>query len=80
MPDAQKFFDNEEAKHGEVKRVMYKKYLQSFIPRTQKFYQTVITDCFAGAGRYGRNWPRTIEGLGSPLIALKVYLLSLIHI
>ncbi|XP_045170568.2 uncharacterized protein LOC123532990 [Mercenaria mercenaria] len=64
-----------------VKRLMYKKYLQAFIPITQQAKDeygqqctTAIIDGFAGAGRYGDEWPAEIEAYGSPLIALMVSL------
>lgn len=81
MADAQNFFETD-TPHGLVKRIMYKKYLQAFIPITQQAkplyghqsYQTVIIDGFAGTGRYGDSWPEEIEQYGSPLIALMVAL------
>ncbi|XP_053381398.1 biorientation of chromosomes in cell division protein 1-like 1 [Mercenaria mercenaria] len=67
--------------HGLMKRIMYKKYLQAYIAKTQyekvKYaYKTIIIDAFAGAGRYGPQyqWPAEIEKYGSPLIALMVAL------
>ncbi|XP_053373658.1 uncharacterized protein LOC128546652 [Mercenaria mercenaria] len=78
---ADKFF-GKDSPHGLVKRIMYKKYLQAFIPITQQakdaygqqLYTTAIIDGFAGAGRYGDEWPAEIERYGSPLIALMVSL------
>ncbi|KAK3581197.1 hypothetical protein CHS0354_024733 [Potamilus streckersoni] len=66
-------FFNEDTIHGKVKRFMYMRHLQAFVPITQQSrLRTLIYDAFAGPGRYGENWPDAIEELGSPLIALRV--------
>lgn len=77
---ATKFFKGD-TPHSRVKRIMYKKYLQAFIPSTQqsetysgKPFTTVIIDGFAGAGRYDSSRPSEIDSYGSPLIALMVTL------
>lgn len=70
------FFEND-TPHGLVKRIMYKKYLQAFVPVTQNAkppLKTVIIDGFAGTERYGEAWPKETEKYGSPLIALMVSL------
>ena len=70
-------FFKKDTPHGLVKRFMWKKHVQTFIPRTQQsrcYITTIIFDGFAGAGRYGskNEWPDEIEKFGSPLISLKV--------
>ncbi|KAH3825733.1 hypothetical protein DPMN_127614 [Dreissena polymorpha] len=72
-----KEFFQGDSPHGLVKRVMYKKYLQAYIPMTQSdrfTLRTVIIDGFAGAGRYSNEWPNELEKYGSPLIAMMVVL------
>ena len=76
---SREFFRDPGRPHGRVKRIMYKKYLQAFIPVTQSYYNTVIIDGFAGAGRYGEDWPEEIDAYGSPLIALMVSLNHFFH-
>ncbi|XP_045202967.2 uncharacterized protein LOC123556377 [Mercenaria mercenaria] len=70
------FFDGD-TEHGLVKRIMYKKYLQAYIEKTQSekyTLRTMLIDGFAGVGRYGNEWPSEIERYGSPLIALIIAL------
>ncbi|XP_045193340.2 uncharacterized protein LOC123549373 [Mercenaria mercenaria] len=73
------FFKENDTPHGLVKRILYKKYLQAYFPKTQYEkvsynYKTIIIDGFSGAGRYGNEWPNEIEKYGSPLIAVMVAL------
>lgn len=66
------FFLND-TPHGYIKRFMWKRYLQSFVPKTQNSrYHTLIYDGFAGAGVYSNKWSEDIAKYGSPLIALRV--------
>lgn len=69
----QDFFAND-TPHGYVKRFMWKRYLQSFVAKTQQKekYHTLIYDGFAGAGVYSDEWHDDIAKYGSPLIALRV--------
>lgn len=71
------YFFDEDTQHGRVKRIMYKKYIQAYIEKTQneKFsLRSIFIDGFAGAGRYGNDWPNEIDAYGSPLISLMVAL------
>lgn len=74
---------NEDTPQRLLKRILYKKYLQAFIPITQyQFFKTMIIDGNAGSGRYGsehEDWPVDIEGYGSPLIAMMVSLNYFYH-
>lgn len=76
MAVAADFFE-EDSPHGLGKRLIYKKYLQAYIPiilSDQSPYNYVtIFDAFAGTGRYEVNgWPAEIEKYGTPIIALHV--------
>ncbi|XP_072019264.1 uncharacterized protein [Amphiura filiformis] len=61
MATAAAEFFQRDTHHGLVKRIMYKKYLQAYVAKTQqmayrhpafRFAKTIIIDGFAGAGRY----------------------------
>ncbi|KAH3729394.1 hypothetical protein DPMN_055362 [Dreissena polymorpha] len=68
------FFERD-SHHGVVKRVMFKKYVQAFLAKTQHSHlRSLIIDGFAGPGRYSNEWPEAIEEYGSPLITLMVVL------
>ncbi|XP_031557194.1 uncharacterized protein LOC116305417 [Actinia tenebrosa] len=75
------FFD-EDSPHGKVKRVMWFKYLQAFIAKTQQSTsvdKTIICDVFAGTGVYENNWSTTFTDYGSPLIALRAAIGYFVH-
>ena len=70
------FFEND-SPHGHGKRLIYKKYLQAYIPimlpDSEPGNKLTIVDGFAGVGRYEEyGWPTEIEKYGSPIIALHV--------
>ena len=64
--------------HVLAKRVIYKKYLQAFIPSMltcRTCTRLTIFDGFAGSGRENtEDWPAEIEHYGCPIIALRVAL------
>ncbi|XP_031552933.1 uncharacterized protein LOC116290091 [Actinia tenebrosa] len=82
MPtSAQSFFENDPP-HGKVKRVMWFKYLQAFVAKTQQSTsvgKTIICDVFAGRGVYDNNWSSTFTDYGSPLIALRAAIGYFVH-
>lgn len=78
MATPERFF-KEDPPHGLAKRLIYKKYLQAYIPimlSDKSPYQNqnlTIFDGFAGPGTYEcYRWPSDIEKYGSPIIALHV--------
>lgn len=76
MATAVNFFE-EDAPHGLGKRLIYKKYLQAYIPtilsEKSSYKHVCIIDGFAGTGRYEvYGCPTEIEKYGTPIIALHV--------
>ena len=83
MAAAEVFFDSDKP-HGLAKRLILKKYLQAYIPimlpESKPLNTLTIVDGFAGAGRYGVDWPVDIEKYGSPIIALHVAIRHLLKL
>ena len=73
--DGDHFFDKDPP-HGLVKRFMYRRYLQGYVPIIlQSNYNCILIDGFAGAGTYGcygDQVPENLDKCGSPIIALRV--------
>lgn len=66
-----------EAPHVLAKRLIYKKYLQGYIPSMMSIpgKQIKVIDGFAGTGRATKlDWPKEIEHYETPIIALRVAL------